>query len=306
MKTARIGEKEGAVQGGKDNMRKALLSIAAVLVLTLPASSSAATIAIKITATGFAPKIVSINQGDIVKWSNGDKVNHQLVANNGAFASPIMRPGDTYSFTFNAAGTFHYHDALRPSLTGTIAVKGPPPSIALAVSAPIVFYGDPAVISGTVSSAKPNESVILLAQPFGSSAQQVATLVTGAGGAFTFTTTPTILTIYSAKWKSAASQPATVQVRPKLTLAKTSATRLFAKMTGSGSFAGRSIYVQRRSSFGQWVTVLKLKLGPLSGRIFKAPHKKGTFTYRVYMTTNQAGSGYLDTWSNSVRVRYRR
>jgi hypothetical protein len=23
------------------------------------------------------------------------------------------------------------------------------------------------------------------------------------------------------------------------------------------------------------------------------------------MTTNQAGSGYLDTWSNSVKVRYR-
>jgi hypothetical protein len=24
------------------------------------------------------------------------------------------------------------------------------------------------------------------------------------------------------------------------------------------------------------------------------------------MTTNQAGTGYLDTWSNSVRVHYRR
>ena len=286
-------------------MRKALLFLAAVLVLALPASSYAATIAIRITATGFTPKTVSINQGDIVKWTNADKVNHQLVANNGAFASPIMKPGDTYSFTFNAAGTFRYHDALKPSLTGTIAVTGPPPSISLAVSVPIIAYGDQTVISGTVSSAKPNESVTLLAQPYGSSAQQVATLVTSAGGAFTFTTTPTILTVYSAKWKSATSQAATVQVRPKLTLAKTTATRLFAKMTASRSFAGRSIYVQRRSSFGQWVSVLKLNLGPLSGRIFKAPHKKGTFTYRVYMTTNQAGSGYLDTWSNSVRVRYR-
>jgi len=286
-------------------MRKALLSIAAVLVLALPASSSAATIAIKITATGFTPKTVSINQGDAVKWTNADKVNHQLVANNGAFASPIIKPGETYTFTFSAAGTFHYHDALHPALTGTIAVKGPPPSVTLVVSAPIVFYGDQTVVSGTVSSAKANEAVTLLAQPFGSSAQQVATLVTAAGGAFTFTTTPTLLTIYTAKWKSAESQPVTVQVRPKLTLSRTSATRLFAKLGGTRSFAGRSIYLQRRSSFGQWVTVLKLRLGPLSGRIFRAPHRKGTFTYRVYMTTNQAGSGYLDTWSNSVRVRYR-
>jgi len=73
----------------------------------------------------------------------------------------------------------------------------------------------------------------------------------------------------------------------------------------SHSFAGRSIYVQRHSSFGQWVSVEKLNLGPLSGRTFTAPHRKGTFTYRVYMTTNQAGPGYLETWSNSVRVRYR-
>jgi len=94
--------------------------------------------------------------------------------------------------------------------------------------------------------------------------------------------------------------------RPKLTLTRTTATRLFAKLGGTHSFAGRSIYLQRRSNFGQWVTVEKLKLGPLSGRIFTAPHKKGTFTYRVYMTTNQAGAGYLDTWSNSVKVRYRR
>jgi len=286
-------------------MRKALISIAAVLVLALPASSSAATIAVKITAAGFSPKTVTVDQADIVKWTNADKVNHQLVANTGAFASPILKPGETFSFTFNAAGTYHYHDGLKPTLTGTITVTGPPPSVTLVVSAPIVVYGDQTTVSGTVSSAKPNETVTILAQPFGSSPQQVANLMTGAGGAFVYPTTPNLLTIYTAKWKTASSQPVTVQVRPKLTLAPTSATRLFAKITGARSFAGRSIYVQLRSSFGQWVTVEKLKLGPNSGRIFTAPHRKGTFTYRAYMTTNQAGSGYLDTWSNSVRVRYR-
>jgi hypothetical protein len=229
-----------------------------------------------------------------------------LVANNGAFASPIVRPNLTYSFTFTTAGTFRYHDALKPALTGTVVVKGPPPQISVAVNNPIVTYGGQTTISGTVSSVKANEAVTILAQPFGSSAQQIATLMTGAGGAFSYSTAPTMLTTYTAKWKSATSQTLTVQVRPKLTLQKTTATRLFAKAAATPSFAGRFIYVQRRSSFGQWVTVQKLRLGPLSGRIFKAPHKKGTFTYRVYMTTNQAGTGYLETWSNSVRVRYRR
>jgi hypothetical protein len=249
---------------------------------------------------------VTINQGDTVKWTNSDKVNHQLVANNGAFASKVLRPGETYSFTFTAAGTYHYHDALHPSLTGTITVTGPPPTVAVAVSAPIVTYGGMTIISGTVSSAKANESVTILAQPYGSSAQQIATLVTATGGGFTYTTAPTVLTTYTAKWKTATSQTVTVQVRPKMTLQRTTAHRLFARVTASPSFAGRFIYLQRRSSFGQWVTVQKLRLGPNSGRIMTAPHRKGTFTYRVYITTNQAGTGYLDSWSNSVRVRYRR
>ena len=107
-------------------MKRALFSIAAVLVLALPASSSAATISVKIGATTFNPKTVTVNQGDSVEWVNVDKVNHQLVANNGAFASSILKPAAKYTFTFNAAGTFHYHDALKPSLTGTVVVKGRP------------------------------------------------------------------------------------------------------------------------------------------------------------------------------------
>jgi plastocyanin len=278
-----------------------------VLVLALPASSlGAATIPVKITVTGFTPKTFTIQQGDTVKWTNDDRVNHQLVANSGAFASHILRPGETYSFTFTTSGKFGYHDALKPTFTGTIFVQGPPPSVTAAVSAPIITYGQETVVTGTVSSGKANEAVLLLAQPFGSSAQQIATLMTGSGGSFAYQTAPTILTTYTVKWKTATSAPVMVQVRPKMTLQRTSKTRLFARVIGSPSFAGRTIYLQRRSPFGQWVTVQKLRLGPLSGRAFTAPHRRGTFTYRVYITTNQAGTGYLDSWSNSVRVRYRR
>jgi Plastocyanin len=182
-------------------MKRALFSVAAVLVLALPASSSAATATVKIGATSFSPKTVTVNQGDAVEWTNVDKVNHQLVANNGAFASSILRPTQKFAFTFNVAGTFNYHDALKPSMTGTVVVKGPPPSISLGATVPIVFYGGQTTISGAVSSAKANESVMVLAQPFGSSTQQVATLITGNGGAFVYTTIPTVLTVYSVKWK---------------------------------------------------------------------------------------------------------
>ena len=184
-------------------------------------------------------------------------------------------------------------------------MKGPPPAVSVGVTQPIVTYGDQTTIAGTVSNQKANEQVVVLAQPYGSSAQAVTTLMTGAGGTFTYTTQPTMYTTYSVRWKAVTSQTMTVQVRPRLTLTRTTATRLFAKIAATPSFAGRKIYLQHQSKFGQWITVEKLKLGPNSGRIFTAPHVKGTTTYRVYMTTNQAGTGYLETWSNTVRVRYR-
>jgi plastocyanin len=274
-------------------------------VLALPAQSRAATIAVAIKSTSFSPKSITVNQGDTVRWTNSDKVDHQIVANKGAFASGILKPGQSYSYTANTPGGFAYHDALHPSITGAIYVKGPPPSVSIGLNSPIIAYGEQVTISGTVSSGKANEPVLVLGQPYGSSAQQIATLMTGAGGAFSYVTTPTILTTYSVRWKTATSQTVMVQVRPSVSLTRTGTTRLHARVKATPSFAGRTIYLQRLSKFGQWVTVEKLKLGPNSGRIFTAPHKKGTFTYRVYMTTNQAGTGYLDTWSNTVRVRYR-
>jgi plastocyanin len=286
-------------------MKKLLYTIVAVFVLALPAQGAAATISISIKSTGFSPKTVTINQSDTVKWTNNDKVNHQLVANNGVFASPILKPGQTYSFTFNTAGTVNYHDALHPTLTGKITIKGPPPSVTVGVSVPIITYGGQTTIAGTVSNAKANEPVLILAQPYGSSVQQIATLMTGANGVFSYNTSPTMYTTYSVKWKTATSQNVVVQVRPKMTLSR-NGSRLVAHVTATPSFAGRWIYLQRHSSFGQWVTMNKYRLGPNSGRIFKAPHRIGKTYYRVYMTTNQAGTGYLESWSNSVKVRFRR
>ena len=286
-------------------MRKTFVPFIAVLVLAVPAQSQAATIAVTIKSTSFSPKSITINQGDTVKWTNGDKVDHQIVANKGSFASAVLKPGQSYSFTFNTSGGFSYHDALHPSIAGAVYVKGPPPSISIGVNFPIIDYGAQTVISGTVSSGKANEQVLVLAQPYGSSAQQIATLETGTGGAFSYTTAPTIYTTYSVRWKTATSQTVTVQVRPSITLTRSGKTRLHTRVKATPSFAGRTVYLQRLSGFGQWVTVEKLKLGVNSGRIFTAPHRKGTSTYRIYMTTNQAGTGYLATWSNSVRVRYR-
>jgi len=77
------------------------------------------------------------------------------------------------------------------------------------------------------------------------------------------------------------------------------------KVSSSVSYAGYRVFIQRRTSAG-WITVLRVRLGANSGRVFAAPHHRGYRWYRAYLTAGQAGAGYIDSTSNSVRVHYRR
>jgi plastocyanin len=281
----------------------ALAALAVVAVIPTAAAAPTATHAVKITRTGFSPARLSIQLGDRVTWTNSDTINHQVVADNGAFASPIIGPGKSYSFTFRACCLYPYHDALHPGLKGTVTVKGPPPSLSVALTPPILRYGDSVTVTAQASSHKAGEAIAILATPVGGSTQTAATLVSDANGVVTYTSQPQIGTTYQAKWKSIASQAVTVQVRPKLTLLPYEG-RLYAKALSSRSYAGLTIYLQRLSSFGQWVTVAKYKLGAKSGRIFNRPRTVGT--YHVYLPADEAGAGYLDGWSGTQKVVRRR
>jgi len=279
---------------------------AATLVLVLPASSSAATVTVKIVPGGaFSPAKVTIDSGDVVEWTNNTAVNRQIVGDEGNFASGTLKPGQSYSFTFKTAGTYPYHDGLHPSAKGTVVVQGPPPAVTLDVGSPIVTYGNSTTLTGKISTGASGESVTITSRPEGASAQQVATATTGSEGSFSVTVKPTIQTDYTATWKSTQSQTASVQVRPRVRLTHYTSTRLFAKVASSISYQGHIVYLQRLSSVG-WVTVKRLTLGPNSGRIFTAPHIRGYRTYRVALTASQAGNGYMNSWSNAARVRYRR
>jgi len=279
---------------------------AATLVLVLPASSSAATVTVKIVPGGaFSPAKVTIDSGDVVEWTNNTAVNRQIVGDEGNFASGTLKPGQSYSFTFKTAGSYAYHDALHPGAKGSVTVQGPPPAVTLDIGAPIVTYGNSTTLTGKISTGASGESVTITSRPEGASAQQVATATTGSEGSFSVTVKPTIQTDYTATWKSTQSQTASVQVRPRVRLTHYTSTRLFAKVASSISYQGHIVYLQRLSSVG-WVTVKRLTLGPNSGRIFTAPHIRGYRTYRVALTASQAGNGYMNSWSNAARVRYRR
>ena len=284
-------------------MRIVLLSAVAVLALAITGASQPASTAIKavrITATAFSPASVTINTGDAVRWTNRDTKNHQIVANNGAFASPTIAPGKSYTRVFNTAGTFRYHDALHPSLTGRVIVIGPPPAVTIGAAIPILTYGQLTHISGTVSNARTGETVTLWAQPYGqASPVQLATVLTAAGGVWDFVVKPTLLTTYEAHWKAAISAKVSVQMRPNVLFSATKGMG-FVKVKSNHSLQGRKVFVQRFTRFGQWVKMKRVILGQSSQKRFYLRLPRGTYTLRIFMSYNQVGAGYLDGYSRTV------
>jgi plastocyanin len=298
------GGKLTAMTRNASKLGAAAAALAAVL--TLAPAARAATIEIRIERSGFVPNNVTVAAGDTVRWTNRDTADHQVVSDTGTFASPILKARQSYSFTFRDAGTFRYRDALKPAERGTVRVTGPPPGVTLAATVPIVVYGAQSRLQGTVSSKQAGEQVSLFQAAYGAAGFTPLTVVTtGAGGTFDVAVTPTILTAYVAQYRGVSSGDIRIQVRPKVTLMPSGLGRLLARVTGGGSFAGRYVYLQRKSGFGQWVSIARFRLGAASGKLFRPPRRRGVAVYRVFITVNQAGAGYLESWSGTQTIRRR-
>jgi plastocyanin len=286
------------MKGGSQHMRKALLLVVSILGLGAAAVALAAvTRVVAIKPGGFSPVTRTIQTGDSIRWRNDDTVNHQVVADNGHFASPVLRPKQTYTRLFNTSGTFRYRDALEPAERGTIIVQGPPPSVSIAASQGTVFYGGAIRLTGFISSGATNQLVEIWSKPFGqSSPVKVADLRTVTGGGWDYPTIPKALTEYYARWGSRQSVTVAIGVRPRITFNRR-APYFTVSARAQTPMAGRWVYVQRRSALAQWVNIKKVRLGDTGSKRFRMTLKPGRNVLRIFMTTNQAGPGLL--WSHS-------
>lgn len=86
------------------------------------------------SSPGFSPDTVTVVIGvnNTVTWTNNDNTmdangylpDHVLATVGNSFTSPALNPGDTFSYTFTATGTFPYHCNVHPWMQGTVIVKG--------------------------------------------------------------------------------------------------------------------------------------------------------------------------------------
>jgi plastocyanin len=287
--------------------RKATVALAAVTgAFVVAASSAAATSTVQIRSTGFSPSSLTVNHGDKVVFHNADKVDHQVVADSGAFASPILHANQSWTTSaLNSAGTFRYHDALHPKLTGKLTVKGPPPAVSLALNVPIVTFGQQITLSGAISSGAANQSVEIDQQPWGQpSPTQVAIVKTGASGTYSYNVTPSLYTTYVARWGSVSSSSVVAQVAPKMRLVPGGKGYMKVYISSPVSLWHRHVYLQRLSSYGQWVNIAALTLGQSNGRLFQPVRylPKGASHIRVFLSVNQAGNGLLASHTGTQTI----
>jgi plastocyanin len=293
-------------QLGRARLRSAVTLLAAVAAgaALVVGPASAAIVEVRIDRTGFVPATVTVAAGDTVRWTNRDSVSHQVVSDTGVFASPTLAAGQSFSFVFQNAGTFRYRDALKPAERGTVRVTEPPPAVSLAATAPILVFGAESRLQGVTSAKRAGEQVTLLQQPHGQSAYtQAMVATTGPNGVFDVAVRPTILTAYVAQYRGVNSGEIRIEVRPKITLLPGRRGYFLARVSGGHSFAGRYVFLQRRNTFGQWVSIVRYRLGINSGKLFRIPKRRGVVRYRIFMTVNQAGVGYLESWSGTQTVR---
>jgi plastocyanin len=271
--------------------RMLLLPLALLATLVVVAAAGADTKTVQIVKSGFTPSSTTINVGDSVTWKNADTVNHQVVANDGSFASPVLKPGKV-----------SYHDSLFTSRKGTVTVNAPPANVTLQAGATTLVYGNSTTISGAVTNQLTNEPVTLTSQPFGKGTQSIATTMTQASGTFSFGVSPPIQTSYQAHWRTTNSPAVQVNVAPRVGFGQSG--RLYvAKVTSDLGYAGHFVWVQRKAPYGSFRNVKRIYLGTNSRAVFRVTIPKGRSILRLVLPATQAGLGYVQGISRLIAVK---
>lgn len=78
---------------------------------------------VEIVDFAFGPEEIVVEVGETVAWVNADEVAHTVTAEDGAFDSGEIQPGEGYSRRFDAPGRYPYHCDPHPFMKGIVRVE---------------------------------------------------------------------------------------------------------------------------------------------------------------------------------------
>jgi len=111
-------------------MKYAIATIALVMGVGLmgatqatPAAAPHPDAVIHIKQFAYAPSARTIKVGQTVQWVNDDEVAHSVTADDRSFDSRELSKGQTWSHTFDKAGTYTYYCDDHEFMKGSVIVK---------------------------------------------------------------------------------------------------------------------------------------------------------------------------------------
>ena len=78
---------------------------------------------VRIDNFSFAPQTLTVAVGTTVTWTNHDDIPHTVVSTDSVFKSKVRDTDETFSYTFDKAGTYPYYCTIHPKMTGKVVVQ---------------------------------------------------------------------------------------------------------------------------------------------------------------------------------------
>jgi plastocyanin len=85
-------------------------------------STDAPAASVGIENFAFVPPEISAAVGETIGWTNSDSAGHTATLDDGACETGTLAQDATVGLVFDAAGTYPYHCAIHPTMTGTITI----------------------------------------------------------------------------------------------------------------------------------------------------------------------------------------
>jgi hypothetical protein len=201
--------------------------------------------------------------------------------------------------------------ALAASVPAANARPAEAPTISASTAS--VTFGNSVVLHGAIAGAAAGEEIEILSQACGFTAPvPIATVRTGAKGAYTFTLEPMLNSTLSVRASAAESRPTRVTVVPSIQLRRVGS-RAFAVDVSAGNgatFAKPVALQQLNPRTKRWRTIATTKLAApsdpgaliaVSSGTFRAAVKPGT-NLRAYLGQAAAGECYKPGTSPPLRA----
>jgi plastocyanin len=113
----------------------ALLVVVGSAFLAPPAQAAGQ--AVMMQNYAFSPSSLTVHVGDTVTWTNHDQAPHDVTTTSApvAIKSSMLSTGQSFSYTFQTAGTYSYYCSIHPDMRAQLTVQ---PAAVAAAPAPAV------------------------------------------------------------------------------------------------------------------------------------------------------------------------